>query len=101
MIGYKLFRQRRDGSLGPLFINRRQRIPLKEWLVAKDHPTKGYVHRPGWHACFQPVAPHLKKSDDRVWCKVELRGCKTLVRPERQGGKWVLAQNLRVLQIIG
>lgn len=60
---YKLFRRRGDGSLGPLFINKRQRIPLGEWLQAEDHPTKGYAHRPGWHCGVAPSAPHLLSDD--------------------------------------
>lgn len=74
MIGYKLFRQRRDGTLGPLFINRSQVVPVGEWLCAEAHPTKGFAFRPGWHATLVPVAPHLRQGGDRVWAKVELDG---------------------------
>ena len=56
-LGYKLFNKRRDGTIGPLFINRRQRIPLEIWIQAEDHPTKGYAHRPGWHVLEAPHAP--------------------------------------------
>jgi hypothetical protein len=59
MNAYKLFRKRRDGTLGPLFINRQQVIRLDEWLPAEDHPTPGFAHRPGWHVSHQPKAPHL------------------------------------------
>lgn len=100
MTGYKLFRRRKNGTLGPLFINCRQRIPMNTWMPAEDHKTKGYTHRPGWHACLEPVAPHLRQGGDRVWCKVELEGTRMYNRPESQGGKWVLARNLKVLKVI-
>ena len=32
MIAYKLLKRRRDGTLGPLFINASQRIPIGVWL---------------------------------------------------------------------
>jgi len=46
MIGYKLFRVRRDGSLGSLFINRRVSLPPATWLIAESHPTKGLASLP-------------------------------------------------------
>ena len=58
-VAYKLLRVRRDLTLGPLFINRTQVIPIGVWLPAEDHPTVGYAHRPGWHAAPNPIAPHL------------------------------------------
>jgi hypothetical protein len=39
MIAYKLFRVRRDGSIGPLFINRNLRIPVGVPLPAEAHRT--------------------------------------------------------------
>ena len=35
MLAYKLFRKRKDGTLGPLFINRKQVIVPNVWLPAK------------------------------------------------------------------
>lgn len=95
--GYKLFRVRKDGTLGPLFINKRLRVPVGEWLPAEDHPTAGYKHRPGWHATLAPVAPHLRQGGDRAWFEVELTGAREYERPESQGGKWVLGTAMRVL----
>lgn len=97
--GFKLFRKRKNGTLGPLFINRRQVVPVGEWLQAEDHPTKGYAHRPGWHACYKPLAPHLKSGPDtdRVWCLVGMEECTDYSRPESQGGSWVLARRLKVV----
>lgn len=102
VIAYKLFRLRSDGSIGPLFINRRQRIPVGVWLEAEAHPTAGFAYRPGWHCTLLPIAPHLKttlKSGEvRKWFKVEVQGIETFQRPESQGGTWVLAKRLRVIE---
>ena len=104
MIVYKLFKQRKDGSLGPLFINARLRVPEGVWLDAEDHPTKGFAHRPGWHCCFKPEAPHLalnpKGGQRRVWARCEAEGTRTYARPESQGGSWVLADRLKVLEVL-
>ena len=105
MIGYKLFTLRKNGTLGPLFINRKQVIPLGEWLPAEyHHHKKGFAYRPGWHACAAPVAPHLKmrlaSGEQRIWCKVELMGITKEERPKAQGGTWFLAGALKVLEIL-
>lgn len=96
MIAYKLLRQRCDGSLGPLFINRRLRIPVGQWLAAECHPTRGFAVRPGWHVTLRPVAPHLSKRG-RVWARVEVADFVAFRRPAAQGGVWLLAQRMRVL----
>jgi hypothetical protein len=96
MIAYKLFRKRKNGTLGPLFINRTLVIPQGQWLKAEAHLTKGYKFRPGWHCCAFPKAPHLSMKD-RVWCEVEIEDFESVVRPENQGGLWYLAKNLRMI----
>lgn len=96
---YKLFRKRKDGTLGPLFCNRRMRIPMGEWLPAEDHPTKGLAHRPGWHALAVPDAPHLSEKG-RVWCEVEIEDWEVHYRPDSQGGQWYLADRMRVVKEI-
>lgn len=102
MTGFKLFARRRDGSLGPLFINRRQRLELGKWYPAEDHPTKGYTHRPGWHACAEKRAPHLRQGTaDRVWARVSLRGVTEHRRPEAQGGLWYTARAMRIEEVLG
>jgi hypothetical protein len=83
-IGYKLFEQREDGKLFPLFIGKTKETPVNEWVPAEiimDH--KGFAHRPGWHlGATMPSAPWLMGSDGtyksqrgkrfkRVWCEVE------------------------------
>jgi hypothetical protein len=95
VIGYKLLRKRKDGTLGPLFINRAQRIPFGVWLKAKPHRTPGYAFRPGWHATVRPVAPHLSLKG-RVWCRVRLRGVTEYIRPKAQGGTWLLAKQMKI-----
>lgn len=97
MIAYKLFRVRADGSLGPLFINRRQRIKVDEWMDAEDHPTTGYAHRPGWHCTAQPAAAHLTMTG-RVWFRCEVDDVRIFERPEHQGGNWILAGKLKVIE---
>ena len=99
MNGYKLLRLRADGSLGPLFINRQQVIPVGKWLAAEDHPTKGYAHRPGWHILAQPDAPHLSKKG-RVWAKVIFEDFSQFQRPTSQGGLWFLARRMKVIELL-
>ncbi len=103
-IAHKLLRQRADGSLGPLFINRSQIIPVGLWMHAEEHRTKGYAFRPGWHVLLKPEAPHLKKvpkREKRVWAKVAVVDYEVKIRPDSQGGKWLLAQKMIVLEVIG
>lgn len=90
-VAYKLVRVRKDGTIGSLFINKKLVIPVGEWLPAEDIPTKGYAHRPGWHAAHLPYAPHLTLKG-RQWWKVEIRDYVGLVRPPSQGGVWWLAK---------
>jgi hypothetical protein len=98
MIGYKLFRKRKDGTLGPLFINRKQRLLKDMYYFYEVHETKGYAFRPGWHICEQPIAPHLKQGGDRVWCKVEFGPMQKLDRPASQGGTWWLGGWIKILE---
>lgn len=95
--GWKVFRKRKDGTLGPLFINARLRVPVGKWMKAEAHKTKGFAFRPGWHATIEKNAPHLRTTGDRVWCRVKLSGITYYNRPESQGGTWVLAKNLMVI----
>lgn len=102
MIAYKLFKKRKDGSIGPLFIGASKRIPLNEWLEAEDIPTKGYAHRPGWHCGEIPEAPHLsmnpKNQLPRVWYKVEIKDFYKFKRPKYQGSYWLIAKYMKVLE---
>ncbi len=103
MIAYKLFRQRKDGTLGPLFINARLRVPVGVWLEAEDHPTNGFARRPGWHCTLKPEAPHLSSNPAgsvRVWARVEIADFEYHNRPPSQGGRWVLAKRLKVIEIM-
>lgn len=96
MIAYKLFKERKDGSIGPLFIGRSKRIPLNEWLDAEDIPTSGYAHRPGWHCGPNPNAPHLSEKG-RSWYMVEIEDFTSFMRPISQGGEWFIAQRMKVI----
>lgn len=83
-IGYKLFEQREDGKLFPLFIGKNTETIINEWVMAENieyHP--GFAQRPGWHLGVEiPSAPWLMSADgcyksqrgkrfNRVWCEVE------------------------------
>ena len=96
MRAFKLFRVRKDGTLGPLFINARLRIELGVWYEAEDHPTKGYTHRPGWHCGATPDAPHLSEKG-RTWFEVEVEDFYRFTRPQHQGGEWLIAKHMRVV----
>lgn len=125
MVSYKLLRQRRDGSLGPLFINSKLRLdPQTCWLPAENHPTRGFKQRPGWHSGRLPHAPHLTEKG-RIWCEVELpdfeytpdshpelftkagdmncipvNGFYRWQRPERQGGEWFISGAIRIIRTL-
>lgn len=98
MIGFKLVRKMKDGSLRPLFIERTRELPVGVWLEANDVPTKGYKHRPGWHILEEPYAPHLSKRG-RVWVVVEFEsyGSSVHFRPYSQGGTWYTARRMRII----
>lgn len=92
---YKLFRLRKDGTLGSLFIDRKVVIQPKKWLKAKSVKTPGFAFRPGWHACSTPTAPHLS-TKGRIWKEVLLRGTTEHIRPVAQGGLWYTATSMYV-----
>lgn len=105
MKAFKLLRIKKDGNLYPLFIDKTTPTPVGVWLKAECHPTKGFAVRKGWHCCFKPVAPHLKKQlatgEKRVWVECEVENFSTYDRPESQGGAWVLAQDMKIIKVIG
>lgn len=97
MVAYKLVRKLKDGTLSPLFINKKSRFVVGKWLDAESHPTQGFAFRKGWHCTLEPVAPHLS-TKGRVWVKVEVRDLELYSRPESQGGTWVLAQKMKIIE---
>ena len=101
---YKLMRQLKDGTVHPLFINKREVTRFGVPLKAECYPTKGFAVRQGWHCCFTPYAPHLKENlangERRVWVEVLVRDFETYDRPESQGGKWILAQEMIAVKIL-
>ena len=91
MIGYKLFRKRKDGSYGTLFFACRDRLVIGRWNTAdRSLIKKGFKRRPGWHICSTLSAPHLSITG-RVWCEVEFSDYEDVKRPISQGGLWHLA----------
>ena len=97
MIAYKLIRKMKNGELSPLFINKKSRIPIGIWIEAESHPTNGFAVRKGWHCTLKPVAPHLSEKN-RIWVKVEVEDYEYYNRPESQGGTWILAQKMKVIE---
>jgi hypothetical protein len=97
MKAYKLVRKMKDGSLAPLFINKKFRLLKNEWMEAESHPTKGFSFRKGWHCTLKPEAPHLSPKN-RVWVEVEIENYELFNRPKNQGGTWALAQRMKVLK---
>ena len=80
--GYKLFEQDSMGNLYPLFIGKKEIMPIDEWIKAKILPTKGFAVRPGLHIGQICSAPWLMSADGtyksqrskywkRVWVEVE------------------------------
>ena len=102
MIAYKLFRELKNGGITPLFINKTKVLQLGKIIEAEDHPTKGYSHRPGWHCAKTPEAPHLmiNKQDKRVWYKVDIEDFYEFTRPKHQGGVWLIANQMKILEKI-
>jgi hypothetical protein len=92
---FKLVHVRADGTYGPLFIDRKLVLRFGVWMKAKAVNTKGFKFRPGWHACSEPIAPHLSK-EGRAWMRVSLRGVQEHHRPKSQGGLWYTAKQMRI-----
>jgi len=97
MIAYKLFRVLKNGDITPLFINKKYRLPIDEWLEAESHPTKGYKYRPRWHCTSQPYAPHLTEKG-RKWYEIEMEDYEEFQRPNSQGGLWFLANKIKIIK---
>lgn len=104
MKAYKLVKMGRDGNIYPLFINKKEPFKLNEWMQAECFKTKGFAIRKGFHCCFTPYAPHLKEQlasgERRVWVECEVEDFTTYNRPESQGGRWVLANKIKVKNIL-
>ena len=96
MLAYKLFRRRKDSTLGSLFINRKRVLIEGVWMDALPFRTKGYAYRPGWHVMSRPEAPHLTLRD-RVWRQVEIDDWQIMDRPASQGGRWFIAGRMKIL----
>jgi len=128
---YKLFRvkKREPDKLFPLFIGKREAIPMGQWVPAKYLPTKGFAKRAGWHSGILPNAPHLMRRDgtlaaDRVWAEIDVPadvdwqsradatrtgdiksevpvgGYYRFKRAGLQGGTWIISGSMRVNRVL-
>ena len=95
-------RKRADGSIGPLFVDRKLRIQSGIWIEARmDIVPKGLATRPGWHVCRSPGVPHLKDNpakEVREWWVVDIEHYEEINRPESQGGIWYLAKRIKFIE---
>jgi hypothetical protein len=98
MIAYKLFRVKKSGALGSLFIDKKLNYEIGITYYAECHPTKGYSIRTGFHCCSKPHAPHLSLKN-RAWYIVDIEDYKELIRPESQGGLWYIANQMKLLEL--
>lgn len=96
MIAYKLFQKNKD-SICSLFINKRQKYQLNKWYRAKLYKTDGFKPRKGFHCVPIPNnAPHLSNRG-REWYKIEIDDFSELQKPQSQGGKWFIANKMKIL----
>lgn len=98
MIAYKLFQKRRD-KITSLFINAKQPYKLNKWYKARLYKTEGFKKRKGFHCVPEPNAPHLSLRN-REWYKIEIEEFNELIKPKNQGGKWFIANKMRILERI-
>lgn len=94
---YKLFKVRKDGSLGSLFINPKARHKTGVWLKSSTYPTDGFKIRSGWHCLGRPKAPHLSNKG-RQWFKIVIKEYQKLERPKSHGSMWFLARKMKILK---
>ena len=97
VIGYKLVEKHRDGSYGPLFVNRKMRFPLGEIIEAEcgELVDEGHVksalgalaRHPGFHLAIYPDSPWIGKKKNgklirrkkHVWLECEILGDQIIV----------------------
>lgn len=94
---YKLFRTLKDGNITSLYINKKRKLPIGEWLEAESFPTKGYAFRPFWHCTKTPNAPHIKMVG-KIWYEVVIEDYTEFKRPDSQGGIWYLAKRIKIIK---
>lgn len=103
---FKLMRKRKDGSLGPLFVERNRVFVPGTVLFAHTiaRLPQGLRYRPGFHCCSKPEAPHLKlrlkSGEERVWCEVLLADYVEHPRPTCFGGMWLIGQVMEIIRIL-
>ena len=123
MKAYKLLRQRKNGTLGPLFIEASRVLELGTFQQAYCTPKSGFAVRPGFHSTPKPDAPHLSMKG-RVWVECTVPGTEfkrsehpelftgrngmevvpdgwyLWPRPAAQGGTWIISGQLRLDRIM-
>jgi hypothetical protein len=97
MKAYKLFRELKSGEITSLFINKKERLKLNEWINSRSFPTNGFKLRPYWHCTSKPEAPHLSNKG-RVWMEIEMGSYTEFKRPKNQGGVWFLADKIKIIK---
>ena len=103
---FKLVRKRKDGSLGPLFVERNRVFDPGIVLFANPFSKipQGLSYRPGFHCCTKPEAPHiklrLKSGEERVWCEVLLADYVKHLRPACFGGMWLVGQVMEIIRVL-
>ena len=65
----------------------------------KNIHQEGYKYRPFWHCTATQHAPHLSMKN-RIWVELEMEDYSEMVRPESQGGKWFLANKIKINKIL-
>lgn len=100
------------GEIFPLFINKKQPLPLHKWIPAESHPTKGFAERPGFHCGEVPSAYWLMSADGtyksrrgkkfkRVWTECEIpEGGFYLFKENGLNRVWLIAQKIKINKII-
>ena len=76
---YKLFEMDTENNLYPLFIDKKTKYPIGQWIKAKNikhHPQ--FASRPGIHLGLLPAAPHLMSygPDGKGYYKGRCKGWK-------------------------
>lgn len=112
---YKKVRMLKDGTVHPLFIDKKKPFEFGKWLHCEFHPTNGFAERTFidedgnkigcWHGTYKPVAPHiadeLKSGEKRVWMECLAKGqTKTYERPLLQGGTWCLFEWIKPIRVL-
>ena len=98
MIAYKIFKVRKDGSLGSLYCDTKAKYYLDKWYRSSPYYHPKLKFRPGFHATLKPYAPHIKIKKNRAWYKIDVEDYTFFDRPACQGGKWLVCKKMKILE---